>query len=340
MEVDFNQFDIKALRSSSLFEESVLFFLKDWFSPDVAVAVQTSGSTGEPKRFLVEKERMRSSARMTVDFLGLKPGDTALLALPVQYISGKMMVVRAAERRLKLWVGESSLTPLAKLDRHVDFCALTPLQVEHSLDKIHWVKNLIIGGAAVSESLKARLRARLNELAAEVRVFETYGMTETLSHIALKAIYPKDDGCFSVLEGVAVDLDDRGCLVVDAPALAEGRLHTNDLVKMEEAGRFRFLGRVDHVINSGGAKISPEVLEAVVRRYVSNEVLFVGERDEILGQRLVLVVEGERNAELCKVIEGIAFGKSFHRPKRVVFLPVFPRTPNGKVDRRAVLDLL
>ena len=156
MTIDFKNLNTNKLQPNTDFEEKVLFFLKEWFSEASTVSVQTSGSTGIPKIFDIEKERMRNSAKMTCDFLELKEDDTALLCLPVEYISGKMMLVRALERKLKLIVKTPDIHPLKDLEEKVDFCALTPLQVENSLSKIHLIKNLIIGGAAVSETLKKK----------------------------------------------------------------------------------------------------------------------------------------------------------------------------------------
>ena len=147
--------------SSNEFETKVLDFIIEWKSDSKTVKIQSSGSTGIPKIFDIEKSKMLNSAQMTCDFLRLKEGDSALLCLPIEYISGKMMVVRSIYRKLKLLITETSLNPLQHLDKKVDFCAMTPLQVENSLDKIHLIKNLIIGGASVSEALKQKISQTL-----------------------------------------------------------------------------------------------------------------------------------------------------------------------------------
>ena len=152
---------------------------------------------------------MLNSAQMTCDFLRLKEGDSALLCLPIEYISGKMMVVRSIYRKLKLLITETSLNPLQHLDKKVDFCAMTPLQVENSLDKIHLIKNLIIGGAAVSETLKQKISQTLKFSNSQTKIFETYGMSETLSHIALKQVFPNHEDWFTVFNGVDISLDQR-----------------------------------------------------------------------------------------------------------------------------------
>lgn len=318
------------------FEQKVKNFLEEWLSHAETVKVQTSGSTGIPKVFEVEKNRMRNSAKMTCDFLGLKQENTALLCLPVEYISGKMMVVRAMERKLKLFIENPSVKPLQNLDFNVDFCAMTPLQVENSLEKLHFIKNLIIGGAAVSENLKLKIKSVIKS--AEVRIFETYGMSETLSHIALKQIFPAEELWFTVFEDVEISTDSRGCLEIFAPKLNQEKLQTNDLVEIKNEKQFRFLGRADNVINSGGSKIFPEELEALIKKSISNEIVFVGIPDEILGQKLIMVVEGNLTEIENELLSQISYQKSFHRPKEIIFVEEIPRTPNGKVDRRKLLS--
>nr|WP_315026478.1 AMP-binding protein [uncultured Chryseobacterium sp.] len=331
MLIDFNNLNINQLSFNTEFEKKVESFLKEWLDEGTTVKVQTSGSTGAPKVFDIEKKKMINSAVMTCNFLGLQEGDTALLCLPVEYISGKMMVVRSIERKLRLIISEPSLYPVENLDQKIDFCAMTPLQVENSLDKLHHIKNLIIGGAAVSESLKNKiLDMNLNT---SNRIFETYGMSETLSHIALRQLMPEPEEYFTAFENVSVSLDERGCLTLFAPNVNAEVLQTNDLVEIKNNNQFRFLGRIDNVINSGGAKIFPEALEALVKKEIANESVFVGVDDESLGQKLLLVIEGDQSVSLMDEISKISFEKKFHKPKEIIFIPEIPRTPNGKINR-------
>ncbi|MFC0426751.1 AMP-binding protein [Chryseobacterium scophthalmum] len=333
MLLDFNNLEINNLHAETNFEKKVIFFLKEWFSESKTVKVQTSGSTGIPKIIEVEKEKMLNSAKMTCNFLNLKEGGTALICLPIEYISGKMMVVRAITRKLKLIISDPSLKPLENLNDSIDFCAMTPLQVENSLDKIHFIKNLIIGGASVSESLKKKISQILLHPHSPTQIYETYGMSETLSHIALKKTYPTQDEYFSVFDGIEISTDERNCLKISAPQLNSEILQTNDLVEIKNQNQFKFLGRIDNVINSGGAKIFPEQLEALVKKEVPNEVVFLGIKDEILGQKLILIVEGFESDNLKFQISNLKFEKSFHKPKEIIFIEKIPRTPNGKVNR-------
>ncbi|AKH93247.1 AMP-binding protein [Elizabethkingia anophelis] len=341
MKIDFSKnISAENLKPQNDFDEKVENFLEEWFSDSETVEVQTSGSTGIPKKFPIEKSRMLSSAEMTCNFLNLKEGDSALLCLPVEYISGKMMVVRSVFRKLKLTIAEPKLDPLKNIKEPTRFCAMTPLQVENSLDKIHLIENLIIGGAAVSESLKKKLSDILECKQATSKVYETYGMSETLSHIGLKQIYPEGEDYFTLFDGVDISLDDRGCLQILAPKINSELLQTNDIVDVLNPKQFRFLGRADNVINSGGAKIFPEQLEALVKKHISNEAVFMGIPDEVLGQKLILVIEADENEILRYQVLDVKYEKPFHKPKEIVFVSKIPRTPNGKVNRGELLKLI
>lgn len=246
------------------------------------------------------------------------------------------MVVRSILRKLKLKIAEPSTNPLQNINQEIDFCAMTPLQVENSLDKLHLIKNLIIGGASVSETLKNKISQALKPSNSSTRIFETYGMSETLSHIALRQIFPHQEDWFTVFEGVEISLDERDCLKIFAPKLNSEILQTNDLAEINNQNQFRFLGRLDNIINSGGAKIFPEELEKLVKQNIPNEVIFLGIEDETLGQKLILIIEGSESESIKQKISAINYEKSFHKPKDIIFVEQIPRTPNGKVNRLAL----
>ncbi len=342
MKINFKNLNLDDLQALTDFDKKVILFVKEWFSSTKVVRISTSGSTGAPKTLEIEKSRMRSSAKMTCDFFNLKEESSALLCLPIDFISGKMMMVRAIERGLIMEIAEPSANPLEKLAEEVDFCAMTPMQVENSLDKIHLIKNLIIGGAQVSERLKLKIFENLKKSEVNNRIFETYGMSESLSHIALKEIYPNAAEYFRVLDGVEISQDERGCLTIDAPKLVSERLQTNDVVKLLDKNHFKFLGRTDFVINSGGVKIFPEILENFLKKElakigIENELVYSGVEDEFLGQKLVLFVEGKEESEIVNAISNMEFEKKYHRPKEIVFLEKFPRSENGKILRKGFL---
>ncbi len=333
MTIDFNELNINTLNPESPFDVQVLDFLKSWLSKSDSLEVQTSGSTGVPKKLLVQKNKMVDSAKMTCSFLGLSQRNSALLCLPVEYISGMMMVVRAAEAGMILKTTVPDSVPLEHISEQFDFCAMTPLQVENSIEKLHLIKNLIIGGAAVSTALKAKIKTHLDLHGPGNRIYETYGMTETLSHIAMKNIYPDEENFFRILPDVQIETDERGCLRIYAPKVNDAWLQTSDVVEITDGGSFRFLGRADHVINSGGAKIHPEEIEEKLKKVVDRELMVFGKKDDILGEQLTLMIEGEENAQILAEIEAVQFDKKFHRPKEIIFVPKIPRTPNGKISR-------
>ena len=335
MILDFSSSDT-LLQFEEKLPEFIVLFLKNWFSDSKFMKLQTSGSTGTPKILDVEKDKMLNSAKMTCDFLGLKEGNTALLCLPTEYISGKMMLVRAIERRMKLLIQTPSLFPLENITKEIDFCAMTPLQVQNSLDKIHYIKKLIIGGASISESLKQQLIQKNPQ----TKIYETYGMSETLSHIALKSILPKREEYFRVLDGIKISQDQRGCLVINAPLLNDKILITNDLIKLKNKREFNFLGRIDNIINSGGIKISPENLEDWIKKFIPNELVFIGIPDINLGEKLVLVLEGKEDLNLKSHILQLPFEKKYLKPKEIIFIEKIPRTPNNKIDRLGLKNLL
>lgn len=272
-------------------------FLSEWRNDSPTVLVHTSGSTGKPKPMWVEKEKMLNSARVTCDFLGLKPGDTALLCMPLDYIAGKMVVVRAIERHLRLVSVKPSGHPLASADA-TTFAAMVPLQVYNSMkvaeekEKLMQIKHLIIGGGAIDADLAKELRTFPNY------VWSTYGMTETLSHIALRRL--NGDAAsewYTPFDGVAISKDAGDCLVIDAPLVHDGVLKTNDRVETRtdaQTGKlqFRILGRKDNVIDSGGIKIQIEDVEDWLRPYLPMPFMITKMPDRKFGEVVVLLYEG------------------------------------------------
>lgn len=302
----------------------------------------SSGSTGDPKSFTLSREAMLLSAQRTLKFFGLRRGERALLSLPVHYIAGKMMVVRALLGGLDLLLREPSSRPLNKLSGPIAFAAMVPLQIEESLssgDPMDRISILLIGGG----ELHPVTRVELSQLTAP-EVYESFGMTETYTHFALKRINgPKPGINFKLLEGVSVGLDERACLEVEIPGITAGPLVTNDLVEINEEGDgFSWLGRFDNLINSGGVKLIPELLEASIREAIGYECLVMSEADRKLGNRLVLVVE-YKGAEppLDEWLELLRNKlSSYELPRRIICTPDLPRNPSMKPDRTSARDLL
>ena len=293
--------------------------------------VKTSGSTGEPKRMMVEKSRMLNSARITCDFLGLKPGDTALLCMSTDYIAGKMMIVRSIERGLKLISVEPSGHPLAN-NYQLDFAAMVPMQVYNSLqvpeekERLMAIRHLIIGGGAIDDAMEAELKKFPNA------VWSTYGMTETLSHIALRRISgPEASEWYMPFPTVKLSTTDEGCLVIDAPEVCADTLITNDIVELKSDGRFRVLGRKDNVICSGGIKIQIEEVERELKPYARVPYIISKKKDEKFGEIVVLLTEGDID-EMNTICE--KYLPKYHRPKLYQHVDQIPLTETGKPARK------
>lgn len=265
--------------------------------------VHTSGSTGKPKPMLVEKKRMLNSARITCDFLGLKPGDSALLCMSLDYIAGKMVVVRSIERHLHLISVCPSGHPLKDVNEEITFAAMVPMQVYNTLQvpeeraRLCRISHLIIGGGAIDEALEQKLKA----LPGDIAIWSTYGMTETLSHIALRRINGAEASeWYQPFDSVRISQTDEECLVIDAPQVCAEPLITNDIVEIEsyiynkvEKLRFRIKGRKDNVICSGGIKIQIEEVEALLKPYLEKPFMIVKKKDGKFGEIAVLLTEDE-----------------------------------------------
>lgn len=286
---------------------------------------------------LVEKRRMEASARITCRFLGLHEGETALLCLPLDYIAGKMMVVRAQTCQLHLISITPDGHPMATDYGLVDFAAMVPLQVWNSLQdplqasRIRAIRHLIIGGGAVDANLAAALADFPNA------VWSTYGMTETLSHIALRRLNgPERSDWYSPLEGVSVSVNADGCLVINAPAVHDGLLVTNDLAEID-GNRFRILGRKDNVICSGGIKIQIEEVEALLRPHLSMPFMITKIPDARLGQQMVLLTEDADRGKTETVCRQVL--PRYWQPRQVIYTEKLPLTETGKPARAAAEKL-
>ena len=287
-------------------------FLSEWNNDSDRVLVHTSGSTGKPKPMMVEKKRMLNSARITCNFLGLKPSDSALLCMSLDYIAGKMVVVRSIERHLHLISVSPSGHPLKdvnlkEVNGEITFAAMVPMQVYNTLqvpeerERLCHIRHLIIGGGAIDAALEQELRS----LPGNIAIWSTYGMTETLSHIALRRINGAEASeWYQPFDSVKISQTDEGCLVIDAPLVCAETLVTNDIVEIEpyiynkvenhnkvEKLRFRIKGRKDNVICSGGIKIQIEEVEEFLKPHLEKPFMLAKKKDEKFGEIAVLLSE-------------------------------------------------
>jgi len=297
-------------------------FLLDWLDDKETIELTTSGTTGAPKVITIKKQSMVHSAIATGNFFNLHPQDKALLCLPARYIAGKMMIVRAMMLGLELDI----MVPSSHLDdllphKAYDFVAIVPLQAENSLDKLHQFKKIIIGGAKVSDDLASKLKNIKSD------IYETYGMTETITHIAAKKI---GEAYFNVLEHVSISNDERNCLVIDAQSVSDEKVITNDIVEILNEKQFKWIGRYDNVINSGGIKLFPEQIEAKLASKIGNRFFITSLPDDVLGSKVVLIIEGSE-----QVIDTTIFNSldKFEKPKEILFVSEFVETETKKINR-------
>ena len=313
-------------------------FLLDWVDQKDHVVVPTSGSTGQPKSIALKKEHMVVSAKVTGQFFSLVPGNNALLCLSPKYIAGKMMLVRAMVLGLEITVVAPSSNPLEDHIGDFNFCAMVPMQVRGSLKQLNRIKILLIGGAHLSQSLRTLLQNK------STKVFETYGMTETITHIAARwvndpQLNDREKHPFKTLPNIAVGKDVRGCLVINAPRIGIVQGKTNDLVQLISKTEFEWLGRIDHVVNSGGVKLIPEQIEIKLQEFISERYFVTGIADEKLGQKLVLIIEAHALPEgLLQKLGAIPELSTYEVPKLIWHSPKFRETESGKVDKKATLD--
>ncbi len=319
---------------------AIYYFLKNWFDNTPFISVHTSGSTGEPKQIELSKECMIHSAQMTNRFFNLDDQCSALLCLPVSYIAGKMMVVRALVGGFNLICVDPKANPFENLNESIDFTAITPYQLHHSIHSLAklQIRHIIVGGGHVN--------VKLEQLVAsfETRFYETYGMTETCSHIALRCFngQTKSD-YFTIVDGVSICQDERGCLIVSAPDLLRDEIITNDIVEIHSKTSFRWLGRADYMINSGGVKIHPEMVEKKMQPFMLHPFFIGMLPDENLGQQVILVIESatytkSEETELKNRLKQVLV--KYEQPKQIFYLSHFIYSASNKILRNETIKKL
>ncbi len=330
-------------------------FLIDWFDAKTLVGVKTSGSTGNPKIIQLQKIHMIHSAKATGAYFNLSENTSALLCMSPNYIAGKMMLVRALTLGWHLDILKPTSNPLKNRDKNYDFSAMVPMQLHNSLGEIHKIKKLIVGGGVISEELLGKIQEVKTE------IFATYGMTETITHIAVKRINQirlAEPACpvgrlgsashYQTLPNIKISIDKRGCLVIDAPKISEEKVITNDLVELISPTEFKWLGRIDNVINSGGIKLIPEQIEEKLARIIESRFFVAGKHDEILGEKLILVIEDLKIEKLndstkpviLQEIKNSKLFSAYEIPKEIYFLEKFIETETNKIDRAKILGFL
>lgn len=331
--------EIKLLKTQLPEWESKIYqFIINFLDKKDYIEQLSSGTTGLPKKIKLKKTALVESADNTVNKLNLKWNDKALLCLPVDYIAGKMMIVRSFTAGLNLFLEEPSSKPNLSNYGKIDFCAMVPLQVYNSItnnSSFNNIRNMIVGGAEIRSDLLALFRDLTNN------IYETFGMTETCSHIALRKISGENpDKYFEILPGVTISINKQSCLVIKTSYL-ESEIITNDIVGLIDSKHFIWKGRIDNLINSGGIKIIPEELENFISKIIKFECAVLGIKDEKLGQKIVLIVESEKEVDQEKLLLNLKDHlQSYQVPRIIVVVDKLPRKTSFKIDRSKLESLL
>ncbi len=318
------------VKEGDSWEREIGDFILNWLDDFEVMTVYTSGSTGAPRPYKLHKQFMINSAEITGKMFDLPRRTLALCCLPLSYVAGKMMLVRAMHLGWHIDTVKPVINPFEHAKKRYDFTALTPMQLAHSLNNIHKSKTILLGGSAISDSLIAKLNGK------HTRAFQSYGMTETCSHVAVRPLYPKYEPFYTAIEDVNFTLAADDTLIIDAPNVAESDLKTNDIVELLDNKRFIIKGRLDEVINSGGIKLHPELIEGKLAAFFKERFFIAGVADEVLGQKVVLFVEGEPRDVTASFVNL----DKFEKPKEVVFVESFFETHTKKIDKRRVLESL
>lgn len=340
-------------------------FLQQWFDSNSYIKVTTSGSTGKPKSIHLLKKHMVNSAIATGNYFNLPKGTTTLLCMSPNYIAGKMMIVRALTLGWNMDVIEPRSHPLKNIDKEYDFTAMVPLQLHNSLNDIHKIKKLIVGGGVVSTYLLNKIQN------VETEIFATYGMTETITHIAVKRLnnfnsiiaseakqsVKKDveissqaendlhfrhaelvsASHYNVLPNISISKDNRGCLIIEAPKISSKKIITNDLVELISDTTFKWLGRFDTIINSGGIKLIPEQIEEKLAKIISQRFFVIGILDKVLGEKMILLIEGSKNNVILNTLKNLKSVAKYDAPKEIYFVSKFIETETKKINRKETL---
>ncbi|MDC8001579.1 AMP-binding protein [Aequorivita todarodis] len=310
-------------------------FILEWLDENDFITVKTSGSTGIPKSIKLQKKHVFNSAAATVKYFDLKENTKALLCLSSEYIAGKMMLVRAMIAGWNLYTTAPEKNPFENIDDTFDFSAMVPYQVFHSLKDLRKVKKLIVGGGAVPAELEQQLQ-KIN-----TRVFATYGMTETISHVAVRPINGKEKSAvFSALPKVDFSLNENNCLQIHAPEISEESIVTNDVVELISPTSFKFLGRADNVINTGGVKVHPEVVEEKLSLHIKEPLFIASEKDDALGERVIIIIESKNQLKFEDYTEAFKSLSAYEKPKKIYILPQFIYTETGKIKRLETVKII
>jgi O-succinylbenzoic acid--CoA ligase len=343
--ISYDEIKTGIIRGDSPFEQSTLTFCRQWLNGQGLYSLKTSGSTGEPKPIRISRYQMRLSAKQTIGFFNLSPADSVLVCLNTAYIAGIMMLVRALESGAKIIAVEPTGNPMQGLKQQIDFIAVVPLQLEQIFDNAETRKQLencraaIVGGAPISSSLAKTIKH------SSASIYATFGMTETLTHFALKQLSPNPEEHFTTLNEVIIEQDSRGCLTVASPVTEARVLVTNDLVEILSPKSFKWLGRIDNIINSGGVKLQIDDLERKVEHVfqdlgLTNRFFIGAVADDALGEKVILIIESDKELEIVELLDWSKYLDEYEKPKEILYESQFQETPTNKISRQEIINNL
>ena len=325
------------LKENEKIKKQVASFIEKWRDNSAFFETSTSGSTGIPKTIKIDKKSAVESAKSTIRFLGINSSDNALLCLNPETIGGKMMIVRSIVNEMNLYVTEPAANPLTETEIEIDFIAVAPIQLvtilNESADNLRKIRNIIVGGGVISETTQEVLRAN------KITVFQTFGMTETISHIAMRKVGFEQEEYYTTLYPATVS-EKNGQLCIHSPHLGIEELITNDVVEIIDNNRFKWLGRTDFIINSGGIKIQIEELENKLQNHIHPKFFIYKKEDDKFGEKVVLIIEGEKNEKYTKKDFYSFLENKYHIPKEVAFIEKIILTKSDKINRFATFEQL
>ena len=330
-------FSITYLDNDILLKNKIEEFISNWNDSSFFIETKTSGSTGKPKSIQLSKAQMIASAKITGEYFGLNEDQTTLLCLSIDTIAGKMMLVRAIVHNMKILITSPSSNPLKKIEERIDFIAIVPLQldkmIEESSIELKNIKNILIGGASLPSPISDKL-IKLN-----LTCFQSFGMTETVSHIAIRKVGKNEELFYTTLPGIKLIQNPENELIITAPHLSIYELKTNDIIELLSENQFVWKGRKDFVINSGGVKIFPEEVEKKISNLIDLPFFITSIPDVKLGEKLVLIIESDKLINLY-IDDFKSVLTKYELPKEIFYLRSFERTISGKINRIKTKALL
>ncbi len=324
--------EITHINSSDATIDKLNSFINEWYSHNEFISAKSSGSTGKPKEIKLKKEYLTSSARMTGAFFNYRPHQTILLSLSIDTIGGKMIVIRALIHNMHIIVIEPGKNPLSHINTYIDFVSLVPYQLKHIISdtpsKLNLISTILLGGAPVSYELKQKIQTLNPEF------FESFGMTETMSHIALKNL-KSGNTYFTTLEGINISINTNHQLIINAEKLGIKELQTTDEINIISPTSFEWIGRTDFAINSGGFKFHPELIEKKIEPDIQLPFFIHKEPDVNLGERIICCIEGRFDNNICNDLNYIFINKldRYEIPKEIYFIKSFTYTNSNKINR-------